>query len=143
MLGPTIQEIKDYLTNSNLSTKIVCGDNTLCDKLATFVTTAGIDAQTNSEGSAAVKTLWWIEYSDADDVFTYKVAPFDTSYNPITYEAYEQYFNDNEKSGVIYNDVLKITWVKAEDGSYNVTYSEYSKYADYMVANVPKILKVS
>jgi len=143
MLGPTVDDIKGYLTNSDLANKIVCSDNTLCETLARFVTVGGLDSQINPTGTAEVKTLWWIDYSDTDDVFTYKVAPFDINLNPITYEAYEQYFIDKEKSGVIYNDANKIIWVRAEDGSYNAQYNEYSKYADYMMNNIPKILKVN
>jgi hypothetical protein len=114
----TLQELKDYVDQKNLSVKYTWVEKP--SMFRTFTTSTGISMQT-SWVTLQLDARCWIEYDDILDEFSFKVNYFTKTGQPITREEFHTTL-PKYPIGLYGTENNIIKWVKS-DGVYNIQYS--------------------
>ena len=138
---PTLVEIKNYLAEAGLSTAFANSKAADAAQYTQFVTVEGIESHT-SFAPGRVSAHWWIDYTEATDVLTFRVAYFNTDGTPTTYEVYAA-AHPAPNPVTLYPAECLITWVNTGGNTYTATQGTTSPYATYIANRMNPIVKVS
>ena len=146
MLGtsPTKEEIINYLTMENLSSKYRCDNKTLCQEFINKTDSVKATEQFIVFGNNAPQRIWWIEFNTDANKFTLRCAYFDKDDTPISQQEFLnqliQYWTDNpplfpvteeitieeyasQLPCVTYNTDTLVEWISTNTNEWSIKYT--------------------
>jgi hypothetical protein len=142
-ITPTYQEIKDFVTEQDLSSICTFDNVNRTNRFKILTTSDGLDAQISYPpfGYCAKS---FIEYSVSDDMFIYRIAYFDENMEPLTREQFAVIYPSPQPATDYYGDKV-IYWIKVPgSNNYNLSYATGAgtTWGDMFSTHLPVITKV-
>jgi hypothetical protein len=146
---PTVDEILNYLRFSDLQSKYVCADGTLCNKFAGRIVPEKVSSQ-STYGVGNPRRMWWVEYVNEFNKFVLRCSYFDGNNIPITREEFQTQLSNifpvnkvTNMPAVLYTPQAVIQWLPSTENEWTVTFNVSTPTSGCLVTDeFSKILKI-